>query len=70
MTEDNLNSQDTNSISNSFILNDIKTLTDDMLIENNMIIQNDKPTFHRPGITSCIDFIVSYCPSKISHITT
>ena len=49
---------------------DLKCLRDKLLIDNDMIIHNNKPTFFRPGYKSCIDHIISNCPGKISNITT
>ena len=45
-------------------------MRDKILIDNGMIIHNDKPTFFRLGNKSCIDHIISNCPGKISNITT
>ena len=41
MTDDNINSIDNNSLTNQYMNNDLKTLRDDILINNDMIIQND-----------------------------
>ena len=41
-----------------------------MLIDCNMTIHNDNPTFFRLGILSCIDHIISNCPTKISNVRT
>ena len=35
-----------------------------------MLIQNDKPTFFRPGMTTCIDHIINNCQHKLTNITT
>ena len=42
MTDDNINSIDTNSLTNQYTNNDLKTTREYMLINNNMIIQNDQ----------------------------
>ena len=70
MTDDNINSIDTNSMTNQLNNNDLKTIRDDMLINNDMIIHNDQPTFFRQNFRTCIDHIISNCPDKLTHITT
>ena len=70
MTDDNINSIDLNSLTNQLNNNDLKTIRDDMLIDNDMIIHNDQPTFFRQNFKTCIDHIISNCPNKVTHITT
>ena len=41
-----------------------------MIIENRLITHNDKPTFFRLGLTSCIDHIMTDCLDKITDVTT
>ena len=45
MTDGNINSIDNFSKSSAFFNSDLKNLRDNMLIDCNMTIHNDKPTF-------------------------
>ena len=45
-------------------------MRDNFVIDNRMTIHNEKPTFHRKGNVSCIDHIISNCPTKIKNVTT
>ena len=70
MTDDNINSLEDNSLTNFYKNLQLKHLKDEMMIKNSLIEHNHKPTFFRPSIKSCIDHIISNCPSKISSVTT
>ena len=70
MTDDNVNSLEDNPLTNFYKNLQLKHLKDEMMIKNSLIEHNHKPTFFRPGIKSCIDHIISNCPSKISSVTT
>ena len=48
----------------------LRNIRDSNIIEYNLTYHNNKPTFFRKGNKSCIDFIVSNCPTKISNIRT
>ena len=50
MTDDNINSIDNFSNSNAFFNSDLKNLRDNMLIDCNMTIHNDKPTILDLGL--------------------
>lgn len=41
-----------------------------MLIQNSLTIHNNKPTFFRKKTKSCIDHIISNCPTNISNVRT
>ena len=41
-----------------------------MIVENSLISHNTEPTFFRGESKSCIDHILSNCPTKISNIPT
>ena len=41
-----------------------------MIIENSLISHNSDPTFFRGETKSCIDHIISNCPTKISNVRT
>ena len=41
-----------------------------MIIKNSLIVHNNKPTLLRQGFNSCIDHIISNCPSKITKLHT
>ena len=48
----------------------MKTIRDKNIIDYGLTYHNNKPTFFRKGVISCIDFIISNCPSKISNVRT
>merc|ERR1712240_666541 len=48
----------------------LKTLRDNSIIENSLTYHNNKATFCRKGIKSCIDYIFSNCPLKIRNVRT
>ena len=39
-------------------------------IEYNLTYHNKLPTFFRKGVKSCIDFVISNCPTKVSNVRT
>ena len=40
------------------------------MIKNSLVVHNSEPTFFRNSQKSCIDHILSNCPTKISNIRT
>ena len=70
MTDENIdNLQDKNR--SGFCKNiQLKNIRDQSIIENSLTYHNNKPTFCRRGVKSCIDFIISNCPIKIANVRT
>ena len=48
----------------------LKTLRDNSIIENSLTYHNNKATFCRKGVKSCIDYIISNCPLKVKNVRT
>merc|ERR1712240_272533 len=48
----------------------LKTLCDNSIIENSLTYHNNKATFCRKWVKSCIDYIISNCPLKIMNVRT
>ena len=70
LTDENIDSlQDKSSIGFSKNIQ-LKTLRDNSIIENSLTYHNNKATFCRKGVKSCIDFIISNCPLKIKNVRT
>ena len=70
LTDDNINSYEDNSFSNQYKNIEIKNIRDNSIISNCLIVHNNKPTFFRKGIKTCIDHIYSNCPINISNVRT
>ena len=51
LTGNNINSLEDNSFSSIYRNVDIKGLKDNMIIQNSLVIHNNKPTFKRQGLT-------------------
>ncbi len=70
LTDENIDSlQDKSSTGYSKNIQ-LKTLRDSSIIENSLTYHNNKATFCRKGVKSCIDFIISNCPLKINNVRT
>ena len=63
MTDDNINSLEDNSFSSIYQNLDIKSIRDNMIIQNSLVVYNNKPTFRRQGFNTCIDHLISNCPA-------
>ena len=48
----------------------LRQIHDNNIIEYNLTYHNKLPTFFRKGVKSCIDFVISNCPTKVSNIRT
>ena len=70
LTDENINSIDDNCNSAYYRNIDLKTIRDNNIINYNLIYHNNLPTFIRKAQKSCIDFIISNCPSKINNVRT
>ena len=70
LTDDNINTLEDKSASQLYKNYDLKQIRDNMIIDNRLTTHNDRPTFFRPGMTSCIDHIMTNCPDKITNVTT
>ena len=68
--DDNIDSYYDHNKYNNFRDHQLKDLRDNFIIQRNLTIHNDKPTFYRQGVKSCIDHITSNCPTKIKNVTT
>ena len=70
LTDENLNSLD--DVGNSSYCRNIelKNIRDYNIINYDLTYHNNQPTFYRKGIKSCIDFIISNCPTKIYNVKT
>ena len=70
LTDENIDSlQDKNK--SGFCKNiHLKTIRDHSIIENSLTYHNNKATFNRRGVKSCIDYIISNCPTKVSNVRT
>ena len=70
LTDENINSLDDNYNTAYYRNIDLKTIRDNNIINFNLIYHNNLPTFIRKAQRSCIDFIISNCPSQISKVRT
>ena len=70
LTDENLNILDDFSNTSYLKNNFLKEIRDSNIIDFSLTYHNNKPTFFRKGVSSCIDFIISNCPSKISNVRT
>ena len=70
LTDENIDSlQDKNK--SGFCKNiQLKAIRDQSIIENSLTYHNNKATFNRRGVKSCIDYIISNCPTKVSNVRT
>ena len=48
----------------------LKSIREQSIIENSLTYHNSKATFCRNGVKSCIDYIISNCPTKINNVRT
>ena len=48
----------------------LRQIQDNNIIEYNLTYHNKLPTFFRKGVKSCIDFVISNCPTKVSNVRT
>ena len=70
LTDENINSfEDKSSIGNCKNIQ-LKEIRDNNIIQNSLTYHNNKPTFCRKGVKSCIDFIISNCPLKVDNVRT
>ena len=70
LTDENLNSLEDNCQTGQFRNFEFKNIRDSNIINFNLTYHNNLPTFFRKGSRSCIDFIISNCPTKLSNIRT
>ena len=70
LTDENLNSMEDNSNTGSYRNIELKQIRDNNIINYNLTYHNNLPTFFRKGTKSCIDFIISNCPTKINNTRT
>ena len=49
---------------------ELKSMKDNLIIENSLTVHNTDPTFFHKNIISCIDHIMSNCPLNISNVRT
>ena len=70
LTDENINSLDDNCNTAYYRNIELKTIRDNNIINCNLIYHNNQPTFIRKAQKSCIDFIISNCPSKINNVRT
>ena len=70
LTDENINSfEDKSSIGNCKNIQ-LKEIRDNNIIQNSLTYHNNKPTFCRKGVKSCIDYIISNCPLKVDNVRT
>ena len=70
LTDENIDSmQDKSSTGGSKNIQ-LKTIRDRNIIDNSLTYHNNKATFCRKGVKSCIDYIISNCPTKINNVRT
>lgn len=70
LADDNINSMEDNSLTNNLRNIELKNLKYDMLIQNSLVSHNKDPTFFRNGFRSCINHIITNCPTKITNVFT
>ena len=70
LTDENINSLDDNCNTTYYRNIELKIIRDNNIINYNLIYHNNQPTFIRKAQKSCIDFIISNCPSKINNVRT
>ena len=48
----------------------LKSIREQSMIDNSLTYHNNRATFCRKGVKSCIDYIISNCPLKINNVRT
>ena len=66
--DDNIDTLGDNSFTNCYKNIYLKKMFDESIIENSLTIHNNKPTFHRRGVNSCVNHIMSNTPLCIDNI--
>ena len=67
LMDDNIDTLKNNTKTLDYQYRDLKNIRDNFITEKNITIHNEKPTFFRPNMISCIDHIYRYCTTKISN---
>ena len=49
---------------------ELKSVKENNIIEYSLTYHNNLPTFSRKGVKSCVDYVISNCPSKIQNVRT
>ena len=70
LTDENIDSLQDKSKSGYCNNIHLKNIRDQSIIENSLTYHNNKATFNRRGIKSCIDYIISNCPTKVCVVGT
>ena len=70
MTDENIDCLQDKNKSGFFKNIQLKNIRDNSIIQNSLTYHNNKPTFIRKGVKSCIDYVISNCPTKISNVRT
>ena len=70
LTDENIDSLDEGSNTKYLRNIELKTIKESNIIEYSLVYHNKLPTFFRKGVKSCVDFIISNCPSKIHNVRT
>ena len=56
--DDNIDTLSDNSFTNIYKNKHLKDIFDNLIIDNTLTILNNKPTFFRRGVQSCVDHIL------------
>ena len=70
LTDENIDSLDEHSTTKHLKNNELKSIRDNNIIEYSLTYHNKLPTFFRKGTQSCVDFIISNCPTKVTNVRT
>ena len=62
--DDNIDTLSDNSFTNIYKNKHLKDIFDNLIIDNTLTILNNKPTFFRRGVQSCVDHILTNIPGS------